>query len=205
MFKEIPVNKKSIVQRRLINGVGINDADYITQPIINGKQVACPFYKRWRDMLDRCYSEKFQKRDVSYKGCTLEKEWLRFSSFKLWMQDQDWQGNHLDKDILVSGNKHYSPKTCVFVSPEINQLLKDNKATRGEWPQGVSFHKLTNKFRAYCGVHGKIKHLGLFSTPEQAAAIYKKFKSKHIIKIASQQTDKRLKNGLLFYAEQMST
>jgi hypothetical protein len=35
---------------------------------------------------------------------------------------------------------------------------------------GVSFHKARNKYRAYLTVDGKSKHLGLFDTPELAAA-----------------------------------
>lgn len=35
---------------------------------------------------------------------------------------------------------------------------------------GVSYHKIRNKYRAYLTVAGKSKHLGLFDTPELAAA-----------------------------------
>lgn len=35
---------------------------------------------------------------------------------------------------------------------------------------GVSYHKARNKYRAYLTINGKSKHIGLFDTPELAAA-----------------------------------
>jgi len=37
---------------------------------------------------------------------------------------------------------------------------------------GVSFHKASGKWQAYIYVNGKNKHLGLFHTKEEAAAVY---------------------------------
>jgi len=39
------------------------------------------------------------------------------------MERQDWEGKHLDKDILIPGNKIYSPDRCIFVSSLINLLI----------------------------------------------------------------------------------
>ena len=39
---------------------------------------------------------------------------------------------------------------------------------------GVSFHEVTGKWRAQIKVDGKEKHLGLFHTKEEAAAVYEK-------------------------------
>lgn len=44
---------------------------------------------------------------------------------------------HLDKDILVAGNKIYSPETCLFVPNRINSLLIRGVKT-GPLPLGVS-------------------------------------------------------------------
>ncbi len=39
MFHKIPASKKSLANRKLIFGIGINDSDYITDTVINGKRV----------------------------------------------------------------------------------------------------------------------------------------------------------------------
>jgi len=72
-------------KNKLVCGVGINDADYEVQPIINGKRVMCPFYAKWVGMLERCYSEKFQNKWPTYIGCYVILDWIYFSNFKYWM------------------------------------------------------------------------------------------------------------------------
>ena len=48
---------------RKVLGVGINDADYKVSKTkwIGSSYVStlCPYYDRWRNMLRRCYDEKF--------------------------------------------------------------------------------------------------------------------------------------------------
>lgn len=196
MFVEVPVSKEHLSRRRLIFGKGINDADYKTQNKINEKYYSCPFYQRWKTMLLRCYSSKFHKRFPTYIGCTTSIEWLLFSSFKSWMTKQDWQGKHLDKDIVISGNKIYSKETCIFTSNFINNLLTSDKPFKGKYPQGVSSFPRDNNFRAYCVVNNKQMHLGYFGTPEEASKAYKEFKSSHIYKVALEQ-DEPLKGYLV--------
>ena len=50
------------------------------------------------------------------------------------MEQQDYDGKHLDKDLLVCNNKVYSPETCVFVPREINQFLTKSNNSRGKYP-----------------------------------------------------------------------
>ena len=183
---------------KLVFGVGINDADYAVRPKINGKVVPCPFYVAWTNMLSRCYNDDCHKNHPTYIGCTVDREWLSFNSFKSWMIEQEWEGNALDKDLLIQGNKVYSHKTCIFVSKLINSLLNKNLALRGEDPVGVAFHKVRGRYQASCRVYGKIKYLGLYDTPEEAHEAYKKFKYKHIAEIANQQSEP-LRTALLNY------
>ena len=190
MFIELPVNNRSNM-RRSVFGVGINDANYLVKPVVDGNQVVCPYYARWKEILHRCYSEKVHLLFPTYEGCTVCEEWLSFSNFKLWMQNQDWKGNHLDKDILVQGNKEYSPSTCLFVAPPINSLLLDRKSERGQYPQGVSFYKRTRKYRARVRFNGKLKHIGYFNTADEAFEAYKIEKYK-IIKLVAIINQSRL-------------
>lgn len=200
-FIENPASKNSIANRRLVFGAGINDADYHTQPKINGKRLTCPYYSKWTDMLTRCYSLSFQKRKPTYKYCSVINDWLLFSNFKHWMKSQDWKNKDLDKDIIKPGNKVYSAEYCCFVIPSINSLLIDCAASRGKWPVGVYYHKGAKKFVAQIRTNGKQNYLGLFATADEANATYKQFKSKHIIEIANKQNDPRIKNGLLLHAK----
>ena len=135
-------------------------------------------------MITRCYCKKYLDKKPTYKGCTVCDEWLIFSNFKAWMEKQDWIGKELDKDLLVDGNKVYSPKTCLMVTREVNLLISDNLAVKGLYPTGVHLKKQNNKFQARCCVNGTRKSLGYYDTPEEAGIVYNKFKSKLIIEVA---------------------
>lgn len=125
------MEKKEFKQRRLVAGVGINDANYPVSKLINGKTIYCPFFAKWRDMLRRCYSAEYHKRNPQYKECFVCEEWLTFSEFKGWMKKQDWVSRHLDKDIKVPGNKIYSPDTCMFVLPRVNKFFNFSERKNG--------------------------------------------------------------------------
>lgn len=180
-FTKIPATKQSLAGRKLVHGVGVNDADYITRPLINGKRVTCPSYRRWKNMLKRAYCKDEQRRFPSYIGCTVCKEWLVFSVFDKWLTKNNVEGWHLDKDIKKIGNKEYSPDFCLLVPPEVNCLLLDRAAARGKLPIGVVFHKETGKFRARVGSGGKSVSAGLHSTPELAHLAYRVAKNKEIL------------------------
>lgn len=187
--------------KRLVYGVGINDAGYILQireelPPVDGKRNRkliwrCPFYERWLNMLERCYSTKRQGRNPTYKDCTVCEEWLTFSNFKAWMQEQDWEGNQLDKDLLVRGNTRYSPETCVFVSSLVNTFVNESNASRGEWPIGCYWNKPANKFMAYCKnpFTKKAENLGLYNNTEDAHKAWLSRKLDHARRLASLQTN----------------
>lgn len=202
-FIERPATKLSLAKRNSVHGIGINDANYIVNPRVDGKVVRCPFYLVWSNMIERCYCQRFQLRRPTYIGCTVAKDWLTFSAFKMWMEKQDWQGKQLDKDILILGNKIYSPESCVFVSGAINSLLANNEIIRGEYPQGVSFFKRDETYKAQCKVNGKTKHIGYFKTINKAESAYLRFKSDLILKVARESeaaSNPRLQAALIYHA-----
>lgn len=187
-------------------GVGINDVDYSVKlyeegPKINGKRYQkliwiCPFYRKWQDMLSRCYSEK---RYPTYIECMVSEPWLRLSIFKAWMEQQDWEGKQLDKDLLIPGNKIYSPDTCLFVEPRVNSFLVEHNKRRGEYPIGVSYDANAELYRAQCKSveTGKNTNLGGYKTAEEAHEIWLDFKLKQAYILASQQTDERVVKALI--------
>jgi hypothetical protein len=197
MFIESKVTKPK-KNRRPVQGVGINDADYVIGYIIGGKHITCPFYRKWAGMLNRCYSEKTHKENPTYKDCTVCDEWLTFSTFKSWMIKQDWKGNHLDKDILIQGNRVYSPKACIFVSHKINTLIIPHSKKRKGLSTGVFIRSKGGKFIATCSDGKRVKTVGYYDTDEEARLAYNEFKYTVIKEIAEKQTEP-LRSALLNY------
>ena len=163
-------------KRRLIHGVGINDADYEVQiyTYVDGNRVniwTCPYYEKWTGMLERCYSNKQSEENPTYKDCTVCDEWLYFSNFRKWMEQQQWEGRALDKDLLFGGNKVYSPSACMFVPQKINSFIVTCEKARGSYPLGVTLNKRLKKnpYISQCNSkNGSSRYLGGFPTPEQA-------------------------------------
>ena len=195
--------------RKLVCGVGINNADYAvvkfeTIGYVNDKLKqkliwSCPFYRVWKSMLERCYSIKTQERSPTYNGCSVAEEWLTFSVFKNWMMTQDFEGNQLDKDLLFEGNKVYSPETCVFVTQTVNLFTCDRGASRGEWLIGVYWDKGANKFRSQCGnpFTKKPEHLGYFTCEQEAHQAWLTRKLELAYELSAIQTDERVAEALL--------
>ena len=162
----------------------------------NGKIIKS--YLVWNSMLRRCYDKKFKQNNPTYKDCSVCKEWLYYSNFKEWFNENyyeiDEEQMSLDKDILEKGNKIYSPETCVFVPQNINTLFIKCDKVRGEYPIGVYKPNNSNKYLAKCSIfyNGKTqqKYLGLYNTPEEAFNAYKQFKEKYIKQVADEYKDK---------------
>jgi len=159
------------------------------------------YYQTWRDMLRRCDAMRRRKRESTYVGSTVCDEWLILSNFTRWMKTQDWQGKHLDKDIMYPGNKVYGPDTCVFVNGATNLLLTDHRAARGPHPQGVTYVKRDKKYRSQVKKGGKPVILGHFDNPEEASKVYREAKRLHILTVACCELDIRVKQGLYRHSE----
>jgi len=190
-----------ITRRKPVYGIGINDADYVTQPMINGKRIGCLYFRIWKSMITRCYSAKCHEKQPAYIDCSVVPEWLSFMNFRRWMEKQDWQGKQLDKDILIPGNKIYGPETCLFVTRRANNLLIDNPSLRGEHPKGVYFCKKTGKYKAQLNIGRKRKGLGYFDSSDSANLAYKQAKRLCILRIACCEPNIKAKQGLYRHAE----
>ena len=201
-FIEVPANLQSLAQRGLVQGVGTNDSDYmVIRTDSDGNRTTCPFYQCWKGMLKRCYSDKYHAKHPTYKGCRVCIEWLTFSVFRSWMISQDWKGKDLDKDLLVQGNKLYSPGHCLFVSPQINSLVISSSARKRKYKRGVVAQKSTGKYIAVCRASGKGVYIGTFGTEQEAHEAYKEFKYKVIAEAATKEKEP-LRSALLNYVIQ---
>ena len=194
--------------KKLVFGVGVNDLGYrvhvqewVTKD--GGKRIRktvfqCPYYAAWTGMLERCYSTKFLESKPSYIGTSVCSKWVYASEFKKWMEQQDWEGKSLDKDIIVRGNKLYSPDTSAFVLPATNSFVIARGACRGDYPIGVSLCKQTGKYRARCRnpFSREKEHLGYFSTPEEAHEAWRKRKHELAQLVAARESDMRVVEAL---------
>jgi len=182
--------------RYIVYGVATNDAGYPVHS--RDPRRRCPYFSVWTNMLSRCYGAAYQARQPTYKGCTVCATWLRFSAFKTWMEGQVWSGKQLDKDLLVLGNKQYSPETCVFVDRRVNAFLTTRTAACGTMPLGVNWDKKALKARARCSnpFTRKLEHLGFFDTADEAHEAWRTRKHELACHYADIQDDPRVASAL---------
>ena len=99
---------------KLIDGKFLNDADYITQPTIDGKVEPCPIYKAW-------FSIIYHVRSDSATCCD---EWHKFMTFREWFVDNYVDDCMMTTSLLSKGKPHYSSETCVFAPRGVQLLLR---------------------------------------------------------------------------------
>jgi hypothetical protein len=140
-------------------------------------------YLTWYCMFQRCYSELHQIKAKTYKDCSVVEEWHNFQNFAQWYEDnwKPWMDNkwQLDKDILVKGNKVYSPETCAFVPREINVVFVNN----------LTIPLLSKRGNHYYPMYKK-KHIGKFDNYEEALKMFFMYKQQHIDSLTDKWEDK---------------
>lgn len=156
-----------------VEGIGfVGEGSYPASDINGSTKV----YAVWSAMLRRCYSEKQQKRQPSYIGCTVDKEWHNFQNFAGWYYQNSVEGWELDKDLLTKGNRLYSRSTCCFIPPEINSFLTKREKSRGDSPIGV--HRRGNYITAiWWDEYGNVRTKN-FKTEQDAFTCYKNSKER---------------------------
>lgn len=176
--------------RRSILGIGyIGEGQYKSS--YNGQKY--PPYVCWKNMLQRCYSEKYHERQPTYKDCEVCEEWHNFQNFAQWYEDNYYEipgeKMFLDKDILIKGNKEYSPETCIFVPRKINNLFTLRQNKRTNLPLGVKNAGSANKTNPYIASITKDNKkitIGYFKTINEAFNAYKQEKEDYIKAVAEE-------------------
>ena len=171
---------------------------------ING--VKTKEYELWSSMLERCYSDTFQKKQPTYKDCGVSDKFKSYEHFYEWCHKQvgfGVEGFEIDKDLLIKGNKVYSEDSCVFLPAEINMVLVKCTASRGEYLIGVSWCNTKKAFVARVRKNkGKSEWLGLFKTELEAFNVYKEAKENYLKQLAEKyksQIDPRAYEALMNY------
>lgn len=154
---------------------------------VNGKNTIV--YEKWKKIIQRAYDEKHNIENPSYLKVTVCEEWLNFQNFGAWFEenfkshmDSGW---HLDKDILIKGNKYYSPETCCLVPRDLNNIILKSDKTRGDLPIGVYWDSKVGKYMAQ--LSRKIGHstVGYFTTIEETFNSFKTAKEEEIKRTAN--------------------
>lgn len=155
-------------------------------------------YSRWNKMIARCYDKKTILQHPSYIGCSVCSEWHNFQNFADWYKKNIWTTEEylqLDKDVLIKGNKIYSPNTCVLIPSKINSLFTKREKDRGIYPIGVFKHRENGTYIATSNngngsnINGSV-YLGSFNTPLEAFNAYKQFKESYIKQVADDYANK---------------
>lgn len=191
-----------------VYGWGINDVNYnVTKiDVLNNKPEnfwMCPYYRKWVGVLKRCFDLKMHRRLPTYKDCTTCEDWRYFSNFIKWVDSQpnrNWEGCELDKDLLIEGNKHYSPETAVFIANTVNGFIIDS-GNRGDCLLGVLYRpnkSSINPYYAQCSnpFTGKRGHLGVFPTELEAHKAWQTKKHEYACALADLQDDLRVADAL---------
>ena len=159
-------------------GVGIVDKQDIDKKV----------YKIWQSMLERCYSKKYKSKYPTYENCIASEYFKYYSHFEKWCYQQvgfDNEGWHLDKDLLIKGNKVYSEDTCVFLPKEINLIFGKKTKTRS-YKTGVRFDKRYGKYSVRIHTHKGRVCFGGYTTESEAYNKYVEEKERHIKFMANQ-------------------
>ena len=194
----------------------VNDANYVTNIKVNGKQVAqCPFYRMWYDMKRRHiakFKDKIGRGYLAYLDVEVCEEWKRFSNFKKWAETKLHEigattliGLTLDKDILVPGNRVYAPEFCSLVENRINVFFTKSDAKRGDFPIGVHWCNTKKVYVGQCkdGVRKAQHYLGQFDNPYEPHKAWQMFKAKVALRLSGEVTDEKVAAALVRVYDQL--
>lgn len=176
----------------MVLGVGMIGSKYPSK--INNE--CTKEYQAWKGVIYRCFDKRTKDRNPAYQDATCCEEWLCFENFYEWLHSQEnfekldddkWT---VDKDILIKGNKIYSPQTYCLVPNNVNALFVLKSNYRGDLPIGVK--RSGKSFMARCSnpITGEREYLGSYSTPFYAFQAYKKYKENLIKQIARIEYDR---------------
>lgn len=183
LYRLLGDNRKGFNSRSsaLKYGVALND---LGDSVSRTKE-----YTIWKSMITRCYGNP---KKSAYVDVTVCSEWLTYSSFLNWLKTQDWEGKELDKDLLSSNVKIYSPETCCMISKQLNLFINTATNSTGARKLGESRYmaRVKDLFT------GKSIYLGTYLTELEAHKAWLNKKQEYALLLANKETDTRVKEVL---------
>lgn len=180
----------------LVCGIGIYEPSKLC---MTDSEEVSRAYRMWNGMLYRASASYVSKRP-SYAGVTVDGRFIRFYDFYDWVKVQEGWPAHdlqLDKDLLVKGNKVYSPDTCCLLPLRINSLLIRHESRRTDLPIGVRKGKQQGTFTARVSNMGSKINLGTFRDIGKAFSAYKEGKENLVRSVAKQYQDRISRQAFL--------
>lgn len=135
-----------------------------------------PLYKLWKTIKQRCYNpNNKQYRYWGGRGIIVWEGWKNNpEAFVYWALRNGWsKGLQIDR---INNNGNYEPSNCRFVTNTENSRNRRRPQVfkrKSGLPIGV--RKIGSMYEARIFANGKRHHLGKYSTPEEARAVYDKF------------------------------
>ena len=131
-------------------------------------------YRMWLEMMTRCYGNR-KVTTNSYNDVIICDEWHIFENFENWFLENYYNINEermtVDKDILIKGNRIYSPTNCLIVTQYINSLFASVNFNKIRC--GTCFIKNYNMYKASCKrIDSKNSFIGYYENIEDAHNAY---------------------------------
>lgn len=169
----------------LIYGIGYCDRKVSTK---NADGTIKKSYDAWRRLLYRC-TEPWWLLHPTYRGTSVCKAWHCYTPFAKWFEDNTYgDGLEVEKDLLVLGNKEYSPDTCCLVTNSINKAIIIRK-------EHLGVNKKGNVFEVYF----RSKYIGSSKNIVDAQKTYMGVKVEYVksLALSCKSLDPRVKEALL--------
>ena len=130
-----------------------------------------PLYSTWHTMKNRCLNPNATNyKNYGGRGIQIADEWINnFEMFAYHMGDKPSPNHSLDR---VDNDWGYYPENCRWASSS-----KQQQNSRSIINAKGYIITARGKYEGRVRVGGKRLYLGIFDTPEEASAVYQKFKT----------------------------
>lgn len=155
------------------------------------KNLRNDIYSVWKGVAQRTLTDNIRgKGRNSYLDVTLCSEWYNFQNFCKFVVENGYyrRGYHLDKDLLVRGNKIYKAENCCFLPQVLNGVISIVYETDNGLLVGVNIKN--SCYEAAISYRGKRKRLGKYDTPEEASTAYVLAKEAYVKELAQEWKDR---------------
>lgn len=123
-----------------------------------------PEYRVWSNMHKRCKEPRFAKWYGNIRICE------RWRDYDLFLADVGRKPNPAATLDRIDPKGHYEPSNVRWTTRTVQSRNTKTHCTSKTSERGVSWSKAKNKWRAAIYADNKQKHLGYFSTMEEAVA-----------------------------------